>query len=393
MKPLFERRAFLVNGALGVLLAGGIGFAYVSLTDQGANAGATTRTSQVTRGTVRSSVSASGSVESAVTRSLSFGTSGTVTKIYVKVGQKVAKGKVLARLDQTAAMESVNAAKAALAVAADGDTSTAQGYSGYVSAKNSYNNAVRQLAGTVLTAPIAGTVTALNGSVGGSSSGSASSSASSGSSGSAGSSGSGSSGTGGSSSGSGSTSSASSGFLELSDTARLKVTGQFTEADTTKLKTGQPATVTFDALTDVTATGKVGAIDVSPTTSGNVVQYGVTITLTSRPSSVRIGQTATVVISTGSKSGVLYVPSAAVRTAGGQSTVTVLTNGEQVTRTVRIGMKGDTGTEITSGLAEGEQVVITTGTGGTATTSGGGLPGGGGGVPGGGGGVPGGGRP
>ena len=57
-----------------------------------------------------------------------------------------------------------------------GDTSTAQGYSSYVSAKNNYNSAERQLAGTVLKAPIAGTVTALNGSVGGSSSGSSTSS-------------------------------------------------------------------------------------------------------------------------------------------------------------------------------------------------------------------------
>jgi membrane fusion protein, macrolide-specific efflux system len=388
MKSLFQRRSLMVNGTLGVLLAGGVGFAYFSLSDQGASAGATTRTSQVTRGTVQSSVSASGSVASTKTQALSFDTSGTVTKIYVKVGQKVSKGKKLAQLDQTTALENVNAAKASLAVATAGDTTTAQGYSSYVSAKNSYNSAERSLAGTVLYAPFAGTITALNGSVGGSSSGSLSSSSSSGSSGSSGSPSSGSSSSSGSTSSS-SSSSGSSGFIELSNTSKLQITGSFTEADTTKLKTGLAATVSFDALTGVTAAGKVTAIDVSPTTTNNVVSYGVTITLTSRPSAVRIGQTATVVVSTGSKSNVLYVPAAAVKTAGGQSTVTVLQNGKQVVKTVQIGMKGDVGTEIKSGLTEGEQIVIistSTGSGSTTTRlgGGGGIPGGG--APGGGGG-------
>jgi macrolide-specific efflux system membrane fusion protein len=381
----------MVNGALGVLLAGGVGFAVFSLTDQGASAGSSTRTTQVARGTVQTSVSASGSVASSTTRSLDFATSGTVTHIYVKVGQKVAKGKVLARLDQTSAQESVNATKAALAVADAADTTTAQGYSSYVSAKNNYNSADRQLAGTVLKAPIAGTVTALNGSVGGSSSGTSTSSSSS--TGSSGSSGSSSSGGSSSTTSSSTSSSTSAGFIELSDTSHLEVTGEFTEADTTKLKTGQAANITFDALSGVTATGKVSAIDVSPTTTSNVVQYGVTVTLTTRPSSVRIGQTATVVVSTGSKSNVLYVASAAVKTAGGQSSVTVMQNGKPVVKTVQIGLVGDSGTEIKSGLSQGDQVVIASaGPGSTSTTvripggggAGGGIPGGG--APGGGGG-------
>jgi macrolide-specific efflux system membrane fusion protein len=127
---------------------------------------------------------------------------------------------------------------------------------------------------------------------------------------------------------------------------------------------------------------------VSPTTTSNVVQYGVTVALTTRPSSVRIGQTATVVVSTGSKSNVLYVPSAAVKTAGGQSTVTVLQNGKSVVKTVQIGLVGDSGTEIKSGLSEGDQVVIaiaTPGSTGTTVRIPGGGPGGGGGIPGGGG--------
>jgi macrolide-specific efflux system membrane fusion protein len=382
MKSLFKRRALLVNSALGVLLAGGVGFAYLSLADDGGAATATTRTVQVIRGPVEQAVSASGSVESAKTQSLSFGASGTVTAIHVKTGQKVAKGEVLATIDQTEARESLAAAKASLA-AADDNTSTAQGYSSYISARNSYRSAVRTLAGTVLTAPFSGTITAVNGTVGGSSSGSSSSSSSG--SGSSGSGSSGASGAGGSSSTSSSSSSSSSpsGFIELADTSKLKIEGEFTEADTTKLKVGQPATISFDALTGVTASGRVTAIDTTSTTSNNVVQYGVTITLTSRPPGVRLGQTASVEVTVASATNVLYVPSAAVRTAGGQSTVTVLQNGRQVAKTVQIGIKGDQGTEIKSGLDEGDQVVMTTNTG-TGGPSGGFPAGGGfGGVPGG----------
>lgn len=405
----------MVNGALGVLLVAGIGVAYLSLTggDDSAGASATSRTTRVMRGTVVSSVSASGSVESAQSRSLSFIASGTVAKIYVQAGDKVSKGDLLARLDTTSAEENLTSAKANLSAAEAGDTSTASGYSSYVSAKNSYNQAVRDLAGTSLRAPFAGTVVAVNGTVGGSSSASGSSGSSSGSQGSStgggGGSGGGASGGGGSgggtsgssgSSSSSSSSSSGSGFIELADPKKLMVTGEFTEADAIKLKVGQRATVSFDALSGVTATGKVSQIDISPTTSNNVVQYAATITLTQVPSSVRIGQTATVQVTTASAQNVLYVPTAAVRTAGGQSMVTVLQNGKQVIKSIQIGVKGGQGTEIKSGLNEGDEVVITTtttsGTGGSNGTgrAGGGLGGGGlgGGGLGGGGGAPGGAR-
>jgi macrolide-specific efflux system membrane fusion protein len=386
MKPL-KRRTLLFNGALVVLLAGGVGIAYVSLADDGDATGATTRTVKVMQGTVEQSVSASGSVESSKKQSLSFEASGTVTKLYVKAGDKVTKGKVLARLDQTAAKQDVSAALATLN-AADDNTSTAQGYASYVNAKNSYDKAVRTLNGTVLKAPFTGTVTAVNGTTGGSSSGSGGASSSSttsslgGSGGSTGSTGGGSSSS--TSSGTSSTGTGS-GFIELADLSKLQVSGAFIESDTTKLKVGQKADVSFDALTGVTATGKVTAIDTSPTTSNNVVQYNVTITLTTKPSGVRLGQTSSVEVAVASATDVLYVPTAAVRTAGGQSTVTVLQNGKQVAKTVQVGVKGDTGTEITSGLNLGDTVVIATGGTGTGPGVGGGPGGGAGGRPGGGG--------
>jgi membrane fusion protein, macrolide-specific efflux system len=384
----------VINGALGVLLIVGVGVGYLTLTGGADSAGASsTRTARVTRGTVVSSVSASGSVDSAKSRSLDFATSGTVTEIKVQAGDKVTKGQLLAELDQTSAEENVQSAKANLTAADAADTSTASGYSSYVSAKNAYNQAERALEGTKLTAPFSGTVVSVNGTVGGSSSGTASSGSSSTSSGSQGSSDSGSSGSGSSGSSGSSTSTSSSsgssgtGFIELADPSKLKVTGEFTESDAIKLKIGQSAAVTFDALSGVTATGKVSEIDMSPTTTNNVVQYGAAITLSDKPSAIRLGQTTTVQVTTSTAQNVLYVSTAAVRTAGGQSTVTVQQGGTQVVKRVQIGVQGDQGTEIKSGLNEGDQVVITTATGGSGSTQtrpGGGIGGGGGGIGGGG---------
>jgi macrolide-specific efflux system membrane fusion protein len=377
---LIKRRAFVVNGALGVLLAGGIGYSWFSIADGGSSASAATGTAEVARGTLLSSVSATGSVESARTESLNFGTSGTVEKINVESGDRVEKGQVLAELDDTTARENLDAAAANLD-AADDNTSTASGFASYITAKNSYNDAKRALDGTVLKAPFSGTVLSVNGMVGGSSSGSSSTSGSAGSSansaasgGGTGGGGGGASGGAGGSSGSASSGSASSGngFIELADTGKLQIKGEFTEADTTKLKLGQQATVTFAALSGTTASGKVTAIDMSPTTNNNVVQYGVTVALSGRPAGVRIGQTATVQVIVAKADNVLYVPSAAVRTAGGQSTVTVMRNGKQVTQPVQVGIKGDQGTEITSGVTAGERVVMT-----SSGAGGGGFPTGG----------------
>jgi macrolide-specific efflux system membrane fusion protein len=380
VKALLRRRRLLINGALALLLIAGVGVAYSSLHDD-AGASSPGRIVRVSRGTVVSSVSASGSVASANSRDLGFGASGTVDTIKVHVGDKVKKGQLLATLDDASAQDQLRSARAALDAAESGDTSTPSGYSSYVQAKTSYDSAKRALDGTELKAPFSGTVVAVNGSVGGSSSGSggSASSGSTGSTGSSGSSGSGGNGGGASSSSSSSSSSTSSGsggsgFITLADTGKLQIKGMFTESDVAKVKKGQQASATFDAMQGTRASGKVTEIDQTSTTSNNVVQYGVTVSLTDPPAGLRIGATATVQIVTASAQNVLYVPTAAVRTAGGQSTVTVLSGGKQVPKRVQTGVEGTQGTEIKSGLSEGDQVVIAITSGGTG---GGGFPGGG----------------
>jgi macrolide-specific efflux system membrane fusion protein len=380
VKALLRRRRLLINGALALLLVAGVGVAYLSLHND-AGASSPGRIVRVSRGNIVSSVSASGSVASANSRDLAFGASGTVDTIKVQVGDKVKKGQLLATLDDASAQDTLQSAQAALSAAEAGDTSTPSGYSSYVQAKAARDNAQRSLDGTELKAPFSGTIVAVNGSVGGSSSGSGGSTTSSGSTGSTGAGGA--AGGGGSSTASSSASSGStgSGFVTIADTTKLAIKGEFTETDVAKVKKGQQASVTFDAMQGTRASGKVTAIDQTSTTTNNVVQYGVTVTLTDPPKGLRIGATATVQVTTASAENVLYVPTAAVRTAGGQSSVTVLSGGKQVTKAVQTGAQGDQGTEIKSGLNEGDQVVIANTGGGTggAGFPAGRFPGGGGG--------------
>ncbi|UBU17218.1 efflux RND transporter periplasmic adaptor subunit [Nonomuraea gerenzanensis] len=384
MKVSIRRRALITNGALALLLLGGAGLAYAQLGTGQAAGETAVRTVTAGRGSVTASVSASGAVESSRSRALSFGTGGTVEKIYVKAGDKVSKGDILARLDDSASQESLSAAKATYQSALDDGTDTAALYAAYVKARNAYTEAQRTVAGTVLKAPFKGTITAVNGSVGGTASGSGSGSGSASGSG------------GGQASTGASESTGSSGFIELADTTKLQLVGTFTESDVGKLKQGQQATITFDALPGVTATGTVTQIEPVASTSNNVVQYPVTITFTEVPSQVRLGQTATVEVVVGQAENVVTVPSTAISTSGGQSTVTVLKDGRQTRTPVEVGVQGTTLTEIKSGVSEGDQLVppaTTTGTTGNGGNGGGGMRGigGTGGFPGGGGG-PGGGR-
>ena len=376
----------LINAALAVAAVGGGLWAYQIVSGpavaEASQTSTRTRVVAVTQGTVSQTVSASGSVASAATANANFTTSGTVTEVGVKVGDVVTKGQVLAKVDPTAAQASLNTAKANLTAAkaaltraennsAD-DATIASAEAQVATAQASVTSAQTTVNGTVLTAPIAGTVTAVNGAVGSSSSGSSSSTGSTGA--------------------TGSTGGSSSGFIQLADLTKLQINASFAEADATKLKAGQAAEISWSALSGTRATGKVGTISPTATTSNNVNSYAVVIGLETLPEGVRLGQSTTAVVTIAEAQDAIRIPTAALRTAGGQRTVQVQVNGQVETRTVEVGITGGSFVEIKSGLTAGEQVVITTTTTNstTGTTNnqqfpGGGLTGGGGGFTGGGG--------
>ena len=172
------------------------------------------------------------------------------------------------------------------------------------------------------------------------------------------------------------------GFIVLTNTTALRVTASFSEADAAKIMAGQDASFTFDALPNENATGKVLQVDLLPTTSGGVTSYSATFSVDGKVAGLKVGMTATATVITGYATGVIQVSAQAVTTRGGNSFVNVVTTkaGVQITTPtpVIVGLKGDSADEIQSGLKEGEKVSLPTVTR-TTSSNGfavGGVPGG-----------------
>ena len=79
------------------------------------------------KGVVQSTVSGSGNVEAGADLDVNFQTSGTLSNVYVKVGQHVSKGQLLATLDPTSAQLTLDQAENNLTAAEDQLTAAENG--------------------------------------------------------------------------------------------------------------------------------------------------------------------------------------------------------------------------------------------------------------------------
>jgi len=139
------------------------------------------------------------------------------------------------------------------------------------------------------------------------------------------------------------------------------------EVDAAKVAVGQPISVTFNALSNVTATGTVSDVDTVGTVSQGVVSYDTVISFNTTNPEIKAGMSVNATIITSEKDNVVVVPNSAIKTVGSRSYVQVPAAGQtgksvtQVTpKTVQIGVSDDTNTEITSGLNVGDVIVTRT---------------------------------
>lgn len=147
------------------------------------------------------------------------------------------------------------------------------------------------------------------------------------------------------------------------------VTTSLSEVDATKVKSGQKATITFDALPGKDFTGKVLAVNTTGQVSSGVTTYPANIILDVPNDSIFPNMSANVNIIANVKNNVLLVPSGAVQTVNSQSIVRVLKNGRLTIVPVQVGDSSDTQTEIISGVNAGDTVVTSFVLTGTGTTS------------------------
>jgi macrolide-specific efflux system membrane fusion protein len=106
------------------------------------------------------------------------------------------------------------------------------------------------------------------------------------------------------------------------------MTVAFSESDVSKVKVGQPATVTLDAISGLELGAHVTAISTVGTTSSSVVSYDATLTLDQRDSRVKPGMSASGAVITSQGYGV-NVPNSAVSGSGSLATVSLLTRSVQ----------------------------------------------------------------
>jgi hypothetical protein len=138
----------------------------------------------------------------------------------------------------------------------------------------------------------------------------------------------------------------------------MTMTVAFSESDISKVRGGQSATVSLDALTGVQLAEHVSSISTLATTSSGVVSYDATLTLDQNDSRVKPGMSASASVITKQAQGIT-LPNTAITGTGSVNTVNVLKNGTTVPTPVVVGLKGDSRTEIVSGLTSGAQVVVT----------------------------------
>src|SRR6202011_5847651 len=104
----------------------------------------------------------------------------------------------------------------------------------------------------------------------------------------------------------------------------------------------------------------VSAVGVLGTVTSGVATFPVTVDISGSHASLRSGMSAIVTVIINQVVGVLTVPTSAVHTNGGSSSVQVLKNGAPVSTPVTVGASDATLTEIQSGLNPGDTVVIAT---------------------------------
>lgn len=323
-------------------------------------------TEKVAPANIQNSITATGSIEPVTEVTVGTQVSGIISKIYVDYNSEVKKGQVIAELDKTNLISTLNTAKANLNNAESTLNYQTANYKRYkelydkglvsadeyenalltykqakeqvISAKESVQTAQTNLGYATITAPIDGVI--LSKAVE-----------------------------------EGQTVAASYNTPELFTVAKdlkdMQVVADVDEADIGNVTEGARVTFTVDAFPNDTFSGTVTQVRQEATETDNVVTYEVVISARNDDLKLKPGLTANVTIYTTEMQGVLSVSNKALRftpvkeTVGnkkivdcnGTSKVWTLEGDKLVAHAVKIGMTDGTHTQIISGVKEGQTII------------------------------------
>jgi len=325
-------------------------------------------TTKVMRRNIHTSITATGTIEPVTSVTVGTQVSGIVSKLYVDYNSIVKKGQVIAELDKTNLTSELNRSRADLTSALSTLSYEQANFNRYktlydkglvsadefetarlsyekarqtvASSRESVRKAETNLGYATITSPIDGVV--LSKSVE-----------------------------------EGQTVAASFNTPELftiaQDLTNMRVIADIDEADIGGVNEGQRVSFTVDAFPDDRFEGQVTQVRQQATTSSNVVTYEVVISAPNDDLKLKPGLTANVTIYTMEKNDVLAIPSKALRftpneallqkdqkieDVEGDTKVWTLDGNTFKAHKVEIGTSNGMMTEITSGISEGDEIII-----------------------------------
>ena len=374
-----KKRFFIL---LGLLVATGAVYYFFSSNNKQET---TYLTESVTRGNVEKTVVASGSVESVNEVDVGAQASGKITKLYVKLGQEIKKGEMIADIDSTTQINTLNTKKAALVsyqaqlkakktaydVALSSYnrlsklyTQKATSLDSLNTAKSTLDNAKAEMEAieantkqaeievntaetnvgyTKITAPMDGTVISVPVSEGQTVNANQTTPT----------------------------------IVTIADLSKMKIKPEISEGDITKVKAGQEVSFTILSDSQTVYHSVIDSVDPANTTTSDssstssstsssssssttsAIYYYANVLIDNPDRTLRIGMTTENNIKIANAKDVLLVSNMAIQKRDGKSFVNVLNDKNQPEqREVETGVQNDFQTEIKSGLNEGEKVIV-----------------------------------
>ena len=374
-----KKRFFIL---LGLLIAAGAAYYFFSSNSKQET---TYLTESVTRGNVEKTVVASGSVESVNEVDVGAQASGKITKLYVKLGQEIKKGEMIADIDSTTQINTLNTKKAALVsyqaqlkakktaydVALSSYnrlsklyTQKATSLDSVNTAKSTLDNAKAEMEAieanikqaeievntaetnvgyTKITAPMDGTVISVPVSEGQTVNANQTTPT----------------------------------IVTIADLSKMKIKPEISEGDITKVKAGQEVSFTilsdsqtvYHSVIDSVDPANTTITDSSSTSSStnssssssttSAIYYYANVLIDNPDRTLRIGMTTENNIKIANAKDVLLISNMAIQKRDGKSVVNILNDKNQPEqREVETGVQNDFHTEIKSGLNEGEKVIV-----------------------------------
>ena len=372
-----KKRFFIL---LGLLIAAGAAYYFFSSNSKQET---TYLTESVIRGNVEKTVIASGSVESVNEVDVGAQASGKITKLYVKLGQEIKKGEMIADIDSTTQINTLNTKKAALVsyqaqlkakktaydVALSSYnrlsklyTQKATSLDSLNTAKSTLDNAKAEMEAieanikqaeievntaetnvgyTKITAPMDGTIISVPVSEGQTVNANQTTPT----------------------------------IVTIADLSKMKIKPEISEGDITKVKAGQEVSVTIlsdsqtvyhsvidsvdPANTTTSDSSSTSSLSSSSSSTTSAIYYYANVLIDNPDRTLRIGMTTENNIKIANAKDVLLVSNMAIQKRDGKSFVNVLNDKNQPEpREVETGVQNDFHTEIKSGLNEGEKVIV-----------------------------------